>query len=263
VPAVITITGSGQQDRDEYLAVAGGYRPFRQVADTLGRRGIAVLRLDDRMVGASGGALGTSADYADDIRAAVAFLRSRPEIDGSRIALVGHSEGGLIAPMVASTDSTLAGAVLLAGPSQTGAEILRFQQHQAIDTDTSIAVASRDSLYRVAAEQLDSLTQVRPWLKFFESYDPVATARRVSVPILILHGGTDRQVTPEQAPALAEAFQEGGNTDVTMHVFPGLNHLFIPDPSGLPAGYNLLPTNKVAPEVLGMMTEWLVERLRP
>jgi uncharacterized protein len=104
-PAVVTITGSGQQDRDEYIPVADGYRPFRQVADTLGRRGIAVLRLDDRMIGLSGGKLGTSADYADDIRAAIAFLRARPGIDGDRLALLGHSEGGMIAPMVAATDA--------------------------------------------------------------------------------------------------------------------------------------------------------------
>ncbi len=84
VPAVVTITGSGQQDRDEYIPLAGGYRPFRQVADTLGRRGIAVLRLDDRMIGMSGGQVGTSADYADDVRAALAFLRTRPEIDPNR-----------------------------------------------------------------------------------------------------------------------------------------------------------------------------------
>ncbi|MDQ8146253.1 MAG: hypothetical protein P3A27_09315, partial [Gemmatimonadota bacterium] len=86
VPAVVTITGSGMQDRDEYIPLAGGVRIFRQIADTLGRRGIAVLRLDDRGAGGSGGdANGTSADFADDIRAAVAYLRGRPDIDPARI----------------------------------------------------------------------------------------------------------------------------------------------------------------------------------
>jgi hypothetical protein len=263
VPAVVTITGSGQQDRDEYIPVAGGYRPFRQVADTLGRRGIAVLRLDDRMVGASGGPLGTSADYADDIRAALAWLRDRPEIDGDRLALVGHSEGGLIAPMVAASEPRLQGAVLMAGPSQTGADILAFQQRQAIDGDGSIAVASRDSAYRAASRLTDSLATTNPWLAFFLQHDPLGTARQVTdTPILILQGGTDHQITPDQAPALAAAFREAGNRDVTVRVFPHLNHLFIPDPSGLPDGYGNLTDNRMAPAVLGVLADWLVERLR-
>jgi dienelactone hydrolase len=262
VPAVVTITGSGQQDRDEFVAVAGGYRIFRQVADTLGRRGIAVLRLDDRAIGASGGTPGTSADNADDIRAALAWLRAQPEIDGTRLALVGHSEGGLIAPMIAATDTLLKGAVLMAGPSQTGEEILAFQQRQAIANEPTIAVTARDSAFAAAQATLDSTAAVRPWLAFFRNYDPVATARTVRTPILILHGETDRQVTPEQAPALAAAFRAGGNTDVTVQMFPDLNHFFLPDPNGRPSDYGALTTNKVDPAVLGALADWLVRRLR-
>ncbi len=262
VPAVLTITGSGQQDRDESIPVAGGYRLFRQIADTLGRRGIAVLRLDDRMVGASAGTIGTSADYADDVRAALAWLRQQPEIDGNRLALVGHSEGGLIAPMVAATDSRLKGAVLMAGPSQTGRQIITFQQKQAIDAEPSIAPAARDSAYRAAMVTTDSMATPGSWLAFFLSHDPLATAKRVSkVPILILQGATDHQVTPEQAPALEKAFRAAGNRDVTMRLFPDLNHLFLPDPSGLPSGYAQLRDNKVAPQALGAMADWLVARL--
>ncbi len=262
VPAVVTITGSGQEDRDEYLPVAGGYRPFRQVADTLGRRGIAVLRLDDRMIGASGGTIGTSADYADDIRAALAWLRQQPEIDGDRLALVGHSEGGLIAPIVAATDTLLKGAVLMAGPSQTGRQILTFQQKQAIDLDSSIAPSSRDSAYKANTEKTDSSAKTNIWLGYFLRYNPLATAAKVkTVPILILQGANDHQVTPEQAPALEQAFKATGNPDVTLHLFPEMNHLFIHDPSGLPSGYASLPTNKVEPEVLGLMTDWLATHL--
>lgn len=259
VPAVVTITGSGQQDRDEYIPVAGGYRLFRQVADTLGRRGIAVLRLDDRMVGASSGPLGTSADYADDVRAALAWLRMQPGIDGDRLALVGHSEGGLIAPMVAATDARLRAAVLMAGPAETGAEIIRFQQKQAIDGDTTIAVTARDSMYKAVAVTTDSLAGTNPWLEYFMRHDPLATARQVArTPILILQGANDHQVTPEQAPALEKAFKAAGNTDVTVRVFPGLNHLFLPDPSGLPSGYGQLTDNNVAPAALGALADWLV-----
>ena len=113
VPAIVTITGSGPEDRDEASVTLGDYRPFRELADTLGRRGIAVLRLDDR--GVNGSDLGlqsvTSADFADDIRAGVAYLRTRGEIDPARIGLVGHSEGGIIAPVVAESDPRLAGIV--------------------------------------------------------------------------------------------------------------------------------------------------------
>ena len=261
VPAVVTITGSGQQDRDEYIPVAGGYRPFRQVADTLGRRGIAVLRLDDRMIGLSGGRIGTSADYADDIRAALAFLRTRPDVDPDRLALLGHSEGGLIAPMVAATDPRLKGIVLLAGPADKGLDILHYQQRNAIAQDTAIPAAMRDSAAKVAATALDSAARSDVWMAYFLTYDPIATARQVKVPALILQGGTDRQVTPEQAAKLGAAMRAGGNRDVTVHVFPELNHLFIPDPGGQASGYASLKTNRIAPEVLGMLTEWLLVRL--
>jgi dienelactone hydrolase len=261
VPAVVTITGSGQQDRDEYIPVAGGYRPFRQVADTLGRRGIAVLRLDDRMVGQSGGKVGTTADYADDIRAAVAFLRTRPEIDGDRVALLGHSEGGMIAPMVAASDPRLKGIVLLAGPAENGLDIIHFQQRNAIEHDSTIRPAARDSVIRAAATSLDSLAHTSAWLEFFLHYDPLATATRVKVPVLILQGATDHQVTPEQADKLATAMRQGGNRDVTVHVFPGLNHLFVPDTSGQPSGYASLNSSRVSADVLGMLADWLAMRL--
>src|SRR5205085_4972136 len=109
-PAVITITGSGQQTRDEPVPIPGleKYRPMRQIAEMLATRSIAVLRVDDRGVGKSGGRdmlmTATTSIFADDVRAEVSYLRSRPEIDPNRIAIVGHSEGGIIAPMVAATD---------------------------------------------------------------------------------------------------------------------------------------------------------------
>ncbi|HEY3935257.1 MAG TPA: alpha/beta fold hydrolase [Gemmatimonadales bacterium] len=261
VPAVVTITGSGQQDRDEYIPVAGGYRPFRQVADTLGRRGIAVLRLDDRTVGLSGGALGTTADYADDIRAAVAYLRTRSDIDGDRLALVGHSEGGVIAPMVAATDHRLKGIVLLAGTAEKGSDVIHYQQRNAIEGDPSIPASARDSLIRAAAVAVDSIARTSRWLQFFLDYDPLIAARRVTVPVLILQGETDHQVTPDQARELAAAIRSNGNGDVTVHLFPGLDHLFVPDPSGQPAGYVNLRSGRVDPGVLGALADWLSVKL--
>lgn len=264
-PAVITITGSGPQDRDELIPAVRGYRPFYELADTLGRRGIAVLRLDDRGTFSSGGdfATSTSKDFADDIRAAIAYLRQRPDIDARRIALVGHSEGGLIAPIVAAEDQKLRGIVLLAGPSQTGRQILTYQNRFRFEADTSLSAAARDSAVIEAMAGVDSAALNSPWLATFLSHDPVATAKRVRVPVLILHGETDRQVTAEQAPALAAAFKAGGNKDVTVKVFPNTNHLFVEDASGSPAGYTSLASSKVRPEVWAMLVDWLILRLKP
>ncbi len=126
-PAVVLVSGSGPQDRDESLM---GHKPFLVIADYLTRQGIAVLRYDDRGNGASEGEFGTATtrDFADDAAAAVDFLKSHPEVDGGRIGIIGHSEGGLIAPIVASElIPDLAHIVLLAGPGVDGGVILDTQ----------------------------------------------------------------------------------------------------------------------------------------
>lgn len=122
-PAVLLVSGSGPQDRDEALL---GHKPFLVLSDHLTRRGIAVLRLDDRGTARSTGsfAAATSDDFAQDAAAAVRWLRGRPEIADGRVGIVGHSEGGIIAPLVASRDPQLAFVVLLAGPGTPSAELL-------------------------------------------------------------------------------------------------------------------------------------------
>lgn len=265
-PVAITISGSGPQERDAALAGIEGYRLFRQIADTLGRRGIAVLRLDDRGVGQSTGDFGTatSRDFAQDVQAAVLWLRTRSDVDGARIALIGHSEGGLIAPLVASTDSVLAAIALLAGPAYTGARIIAFQQRSAIaQLYPSSFASARDSMFKVAQQQLDSTVSRSPWLQEFIRYDPVPTARTVRVPVLVLQGERDLQVTAEQADTLAAAFRAGGNTDVTVRVLAQTNHLFQRDASGVPGGYGTLPDRAATKEALGVLADWLVLKLRP
>jgi len=118
-PAVLMITGSGQQDRDETIF---NHKPFKVIADHLTRNGIAVLRFDDRGVGGSKGNVNgaTTLSFAGDAEAAVTFLTGRPEIDPDKIGLAGHSEGGVIAPIVASRNGRIAFVISLAGPGVTG-----------------------------------------------------------------------------------------------------------------------------------------------
>lgn len=125
-PVVILISGSGAQDRDETIFA---HRPFWVLADHLTRHGIAVLRVDDRGVGGSTGdfATATSRDFASDVLAGVAYLKSRDEIDGGRIGLIGHSEGGVIAPMVAEQSKDIAFIVLMGGTGVPGDEVLYEQ----------------------------------------------------------------------------------------------------------------------------------------
>jgi uncharacterized protein len=263
MPVAITITGSGAQDRDEMISIVPkGYRLFRQVADTLGRRGIAVLRMDDRGYGESGGSFSaaTSRDFANDIRAAIAFLRGRPDVDRSRIFLVGHSEGGLIAPMVAAEEPGLAGIVLMAGTGRNGREILTFQQTYALDHDTSLTTAARAAQRSRVAKVVDSAAASSPWMGFFVAHDPLATARRVKTPVLILQGADDQQVIAREADLLEAAFKAAKNRDITKRVFPELNHLFIRQKGGDPSGYASLPTNLAEPAVLGVLADWIVAR---
>jgi pimeloyl-ACP methyl ester carboxylesterase len=125
-PAVVLITGSGPQDRDEQVF---GMRPFRLIADRLARDGIAVLRYDDRGVGGSSGnvQLSTSEDFADDALAGVALLRARPDIRPDAVGLIGHSEGAIVAPIASVKSPDVAFLVLLAGTAVTGSEILVAQ----------------------------------------------------------------------------------------------------------------------------------------
>jgi dipeptidyl aminopeptidase/acylaminoacyl peptidase len=261
VPAVVTITGSGPQDRDASPQGLMAYRPFYQVADTLGRRGIAVLRLDDRGAGSDMGPLTvTTADLADDVRAAVAWLRGRVEIDPRRIGLVGHSEGGTIAPMVAASDSTIAAVVILGGAVSKGRDIISFQQRYVVDSMARLRGAQREAALAQYARNTDSVATAMPWMRFFLDYDGSATAARVRAPVLVLHGDRDYQVPVAEAEKTAAAARAGGNRDVTVHVFSGTNHLFVPD-AGVGLSYEKLTSFTVKPEVMGVLAEWLMGRL--
>lgn len=263
-PVVVTVTGSGQETRDEDLwPLLPNYRPFRQLAERLASEGIGVLRLDDRGVGGSGGPLGTTADYADDIRQAVAWLRTQRDVAGRRIALVGHSEGGAIGPIVAAEDSTLAGIVLLAGPSKSGRAILDDQFRRPILIASGLSDSARQAELAKVPQTVERFSQTNAWSRWFADYDPLPTLRRVRVPVLILQGALDRQVSAGQADTLAATLRDAGNRDVTEKVYPDLNHLFLhTDGDGSPTEYPGLANTRLPDLVLNDLAAWLTAHLR-
>ncbi|MFQ5537358.1 MAG: alpha/beta hydrolase family protein [Gemmatimonadota bacterium] len=153
-PGVVLVSGSGPQNRNEELL---GHKTFLVLADHLTREGVAVLRYDDRGVASSTGdfAAATTRDLASDARAAFEFLRSRPETTGCGVGILGHSEGGLIAPMVAAEDPEVAFLVLLAAPGLPGLEILKLQS-----TLIGEAEGAADETLRLNAGIQDRLARV-------------------------------------------------------------------------------------------------------
>jgi pimeloyl-ACP methyl ester carboxylesterase len=172
-PAVVLITGSGPENRNEEVF---GHKPFLVLADYLTRQGIAVLRCDDRGVGKSGGdnRTATTADFATDALAAFEYLKNRKDIDGKRIGLLGHSEGGVIAPIVANEAPDVAFVVLMAGTGLPGDSILMLQSWLVAKAegaaDTTLvknAVVERTmlNLAMTATDTAVAAAKMRPLLK--------------------------------------------------------------------------------------------------
>ncbi|HKU54356.1 MAG TPA: alpha/beta fold hydrolase [Rhizomicrobium sp.] len=284
-PAVVLIQGSGPFDRDEAMM---GHRPFWVLADALARQGIAVLRADKRGVGKSGGdpKTATSRDFAADTQAAIAYLKQVKTINPRRIGLIGHSEGGLIAPMVAAEDPSVAFIVLMAGPGLKGEDILDRQQRligQAMDvapgalesalalnrklyaavkssTDSAGAKAKAEAVLEAAGvpagkRAASAAMAAMPWFRFFLDYDPVPALRQVRCPVLAINGSLDLQVPPkEDLAAIGAAL--AGNPDTTILELPGLNHLFQTSKTGSPAEYAQIDET-IAPSVLALIGDWI------
>ncbi len=264
VGAIVTITGSGQENRDSEIGLEG-YRPFRQIADSLARNGIATLRMDDRGMGGSGGTFkgSTSADFGEDARAGLAYLRTRPEIRSDRLGVLGHSEGAVITPMVADKEPSLRAIVLLAGVAEPARSVLHFQMKNLIEHNTKLTPAEKEAQIAEIPKKIDAMMAADQWMKFFLTYDPAATMRKVITPVLILTGSNDQQAAPEQIALEEAAFKNGGNKDVTARVIPGLNHLFVEDSDGFPGNYAKLPPPvMMRTDVVKIVTDWLVKHLR-
>jgi pimeloyl-ACP methyl ester carboxylesterase len=292
-PAAVLITGSGAQDRDETLL---GHKPFAVIADYLTRHGIAVLRFDDRGVGKSTGkyADATSADLATDANAAADYLMTRREIRHDAVGFIGHSEGGMIAPIAMADNDRIAFLIMLAGPG-TALDKLMLSQRRLIGSQIGMSEAALDGAEPVMAAVFHAvasgatpeqgreaaravltpaamaslgapgadpdvvLNQVTgPWFSYFLKYDPAPNLRRIKVPLLALNGSLDRQVPPEDnLAAIRQA--TAGNPDATTIELPRLNHLFQTAKTGAVGEYADIPET-VAPIALETMTDWLTKR---
>ncbi|MGI8404047.1 MAG: alpha/beta hydrolase family protein [Thermomicrobiales bacterium] len=283
-PAVVLISGSGPQDRDESLL---GHKPFLVLSDYLTRHSIAILRSDDRGVGESGGdrALATTNDFATDVEAAVAYLKTRPEVDAHGIGLIGHSEGGLIAPMVAARNQDIAFIVIMAGPGVPGEQIIvahtvacakasgmsqevagsaGAQQRHILDlvqheSDEGELKKKLNAELHFPPEQFDHVygQLTSPWYRSFLAYDPAPALRNVTCPVLALIGEKDTQVPAGlNLPAIRNALQDGGNEHAEVVELPGLNHLFQHAETGAFAEYGKIEET-IAPEALEKIAAWI------
>lgn len=271
VAAVVMITGSGLQTRDSRIALPGleAYAPFRQIAERLASNGVAVLRVDDRGAGASTGIetlqSATTTSLAEDTRAQIAWLRKRPEIDGKRIIIVGHSEGASIAAMIASTDPSIYGVVMMAGVAKRGADVSIEQQDDMLRNDTTLTDAMKATMREKQKEAVAAILAgkdmpgqpINAWMREYMAYDPLPAVRKMKQPLLILQGERDRQVYQEHATLIANAARSAGNSRVTMKVFPTLNHLFLPSKTGAFAEYTHLETQTVPTDVLDTLSSWI------
>jgi uncharacterized protein len=291
-PAVILISGSGPQNRDEELM---GHKPFLVLSDFLTKNGIAVLRFDDRGVGASTGNYqsATSLNFARDVEAGVQYLKTRKEINKKKIGLIGHSEGGIIAPMVASNSKDISFIVLLAGTGVPGDQVLLDQQKligAASGIDESLLVKSemlnkgafeivkksneREQLKRdltnylkqnnISDEEINSTVGVltNPWMNYFIQYEPGVTLEKVKCPVLALNGEKDLQVSAKvNLKAIETSLKKGGNKDVTIKELPGLNHLFQESKTGMPAEYSAIEQT-FSPVAMNEILTWIKKQVK-
>ena len=292
-PAVVLITGSGPQNRDSEVF---NHKPFLVIADHLTRNGIAVLRYDDRGVGESQGdfSAATANELGRDVQAAVDFLASRKEIDKDKIGLIGHSEGGSIAPMVANQSDVVSFLVLLAGQSLRGDRnillqkklmeersgiadaafidrgqkvfggayeiILNSEQNDPELTQELTAYFKEKYGDELSDEQLKNIVRqlTTPWMKNYLKYDPVQDLEKIKIPVLALFGEKDFQVPPtENSAMLRDALEQAGNQNYEIVVLDDLNHLFQESETGLLHEYDQIEQT-ISPEVLELISNWVL-----
>lgn len=278
-PAVILVAGSGPTDRNE---TSMGH--FLLLADYLTRSGYVVLRYDKRGVGESTGNYdeATSYDFANDLKAGVNFLQNRKEVDNNNIGIIGHSEGALLAPMVASEINDIAFIVLLGGIGLPCDKLLLLQTEKIArvngvpENEITEIVNQYEKYYSILKTQYDEKLKrekikasnpeisdgllgmfFKPWFQSFINIDPSSYLENIQCPVLALTGENDIQCSAtENLNGIKAALDNGGNNEYLVKSMPELNHLLQTSKSGSPNEYESIP-EIIAPSVLKLMGSWI------
>jgi hypothetical protein len=291
VPAVLLIPGSGPIDRDENTA---GFKTnvFSQLARALAIEGIASLRYDKRGVGKSEGLFTKTSmkEMIRDANAALTKLQAQEQVDTQEIFILGHSEGGILAPIIASENDQLAGLILLAAPAHSLDWIIRSQ----VERLNKDAGKSEDEIQQILEQEdqyldfirssegdwsdysFDQLLQSMPWLTRAKqteltilplawlrqhfAHDPIEIIKSVTCPVLILQGDKDYQVLPSEAELLFAALKETGNEDIDVALITNLNHLMRLHPEKPNLTYRHL-NEPLDQRVIDKVTGWIKSHL--
>ncbi|HET9704578.1 MAG TPA: alpha/beta fold hydrolase [Vicinamibacterales bacterium] len=277
-PALILIAGSGPTDRDETVA---GIPVFGHLARDLVEAGFIVVRYDKRGVGQSGGRAesATIADFAEDARTVLLWLEKRQDVDKDRIGVVGHSEGALVAMLLAGRERGKVGALaLLAGPSTDGATIVLEQQKLLL---SKMPIDDAQRAEKVALQEKINTAVVKgtgwsdipeaarrvadtPWFYSFLTFNPQRAMNETRQPVLIVQGELDVQVQPYHADRLAEYARARGRTKVAVEVVkvPGVNHLLVPAKTGDVSEYGTLGSDaRVSPQVTSAIASFMAKEM--
>ena len=270
-PAVVLVHGSGPHDRDETL---GPNKPFLDIARGLAAQGIAVLRYEKRSKARpqdfAGGVFGVDEETTNDAVQAVATLRGIEGIDGKRVFVLGHSQGGMMTPRIAAMSGHVAGLVLLAAPARSLLDIVIEQNRRlAVLDDGKTSEAERDAITALIQQvrtTRDSATDPATktvmglpagYWRSIDSVDPVAEAKSVALPMLVLQGARDIQVVDADWQAWRGAFHD--DPKVTFKLYETLNHLAMPgEGDGTLAEYQ--QPNHVDPALIDDVANWIKAR---
>ena len=261
-PAVVIVHGSGPQDRD---STTGPNTPYRDLAWGLAQQGVAVLRYDKRTkkYGAKSfaGKVSIKDEVVDDALNAVALLRANARINPNRIVLAGHSLGGQVAPYMAEKDGKLAGVLILAGPGRPITDLVIAQTKYMIKLNPEVKsletqLAEVEKLKKITPDMEDKRTLGAPnyYWKELDSFNAPETAKKLALPIMVVQGERDYQVTMADFAAWKSAI--GEKTNAVLKSYPKLNHLFL-EGSGTPTPAEYMKLGHVPEYVISDISKWV------